>query len=327
MISEKDGGRKPKLLEQLSAALQVRHCSRRTEEAYRYWVKKYVFFHSLRHPSEMGEMEINSFLTHLATEEHVSASTQNQALAALLFLYRRVLGREVDSLGDVVRAWRPKRLPVVLTRGEAKKVLQYIQGPSWLDAMLLYGSGLRLMECIRLRVLDLDFGANQISVHSGKGDKDRVTMMPGAIKEKLRAHLSEAKKLHARDLADGFGRVELPHSLDVKYRNAAIEWRWQWVFPQERRWKDVRTGNQGRHHMDESIVQKAVTAAVNKSGVEKHATCHTFRHSFATHLLESGYDIRTVQELLGHADVRTTMIYVHVLNRGGKGVKSPADDL
>jgi len=245
----------------------------------------------------------------------------------LLFLYRYVLGRDVGELGDVVRARRPKRLPVVLGREEVKAVLAQLHGDKWLMASLMYGAGLRLMECLRLRVQDVDFARNEILVRDGKGAKDRVTMLPESLKRPLQEHLRKVKAVHEKDLTDGWGRVPLPDALDRKYPNASREWRWQWVFPQEHRWVNPKTGEQGRHHVDESILQKAFKQAVEKAGLTKRATCHTLRHSFATHLIEAGYDIRTVQELLGHSDVRTTMIYTHVLNRSGKGVQSPVDTL
>jgi len=317
----------PKLLDRLREALRSRHYSRRTEESYCQWVKRFIFFHHVRHPAEMAEPEINAFLTHLAVKEKVSASTQNQALSGLLFLYRHVLCREIGDLGNVIRARRPKRLPVVLTREEVKTVLGNLTGDKWLMASLMYGAGLRLMECVNLRVHDIDCVANQITIRNGKGFKDRLTMLPEAVKAPLREHLARVRRIHQRDLADGYGRVSLPYALARKYPNAASDWGWQWVFPQESRWVNLQTADQGRHHMDESIPQKAVKAAVRRAGIPKHATCHTFRHSFATHLLEAGYDIRTLQELLGHKDVQTTMIYTHVLNRGGKGVRSPVDTL
>lgn len=324
-IGSPQAGGKPKLLDRLREALRSRHYSRRTEQAYCHWVKRFIFFHNVRHPAEMAEPEINAFLTHLAIKEKVSASTQNQALSALLFLYRHVLDRQIGDLGEVIRARRPKRLPVVLTRGEVKAVLDQLTADKWLMASVLYGAGLRLLECLRLRVHDIDFAAGQITVRDGKGFKDRLTMLPEAVMGPLRDHLARIRQIHQRDLADGYGRVSMPYALARKYPNAAAEWGWQWVFPQEHRWVSLRTGEQGRHHMDESLLQKAVKAAVRKAGIVKHATCHTFRHSFATHLLEAGYDIRTVQELLGHKDVKTTMIYTHVLNRGGLGVRSPVD--
>jgi len=265
----------------------------------------------------MGETEINAFLTHLAVEEKVSSSTQNQALSALLFLYRHVIGKEIGDLGNVIRARKPVRLPVVLTRDEVKVLLAELAGDKWLMASLMYGVGLRLMECLRLRVQDIDFTRNEILVRDGKGAKDRITMLPESLKKPLAEHLKQVKSLHDKDLAEGWGRVLLPGALDRKYPKAPAEWRWQ----------NTKTGEEGRHHMDESLIQKAVKAAAFHVRLTKRATCHTFRHSFATHLLEGGYDIRTVHELLGHNDVRTTMIYTHVLNRGPSGVRSPVDGL
>jgi len=260
-------------------------------------------------------------------KEKVSASTQNQALAALLFLYRNVIGRQVGDLGEVIRARKPTRLPVVMTREEVKAVLSKLSGDKWLMASLMYGAGLRLMECLRLRVQDIDSSRNEILVRDGKGAKDRITMLPDSLKAPLQEHLEKVKAIHERDLTEGWGRVQMPTALDRKYPNAPTDWRWQWVFPQENRWMNPQTKEQGRHHIDESLVQKAVRDAVAKAGLSKRATCHTFRHSFATHLLEAGYDIRTVQELLGHSDVKTTMIYTHVLNRGPAAVRSPVDGL
>jgi integron integrase len=317
----------PKLLDRLREALRSRHYSRRTVQTYCMWVKRFIYFHNVRHPDEMGESEINAFLTHLAVKERVAASTQNQALSALLFLYRHVLGREIGDLGEVIRARKPKRMPVVMTREEVKAVLSNLTGDKWLMASLMYGTGVRLMECLRLRVQDVDFSRTEVLVRDGKGAKDRITMLPESLRTPLQDHLKRVKAMHERDLADGWGRVVMPEALDRKYPNASREWRWQWVFPQENRWKNNKTGKEGRHHVHESIIQKAVAGAVRKAGLTKRATCHTLRHSFATQLLEGGYDIRTVQELLGHKDVKTTMIYTHVLNRGGKGVKSPMDEL
>jgi integron integrase len=321
----RSAGVKPKLLERMREALRARHYSKRTEQAYCHWVRRYVRHHQLRHPADMGEEQINAFLTHLAVQESVSASTQNQALAALLFLYRNVLGRGVGDLGDVVRARKPARIPAVLTRTEVKKVLEHLKGSVYLIASLMYGAGLRLMECLHLRVQDIDFSRCEIVIRGGKGGKDRITMLPSSLKKPLQEHLRNVKAVHERDLADGWGAVEMPTALDRKFPGAAKQWRWQWVFPQEHRWENGRTGEEGRHHVHETIVQKGVTRAALTAGQTKRVTCHTFRHSFATHLLEDGYDIRTVQELLGHKDVKTTMIYTHVLIRGGRGVRSPID--
>ena len=315
------------VLVDLRVALQARHYSKRTEQAYGHWVATFLHFHQGRQPAEMAEPEINAFLTHLAVKEKVSASTQNQALAALLFLYRQVIGRNVGDLGEVIRARKPERLPVVMTREEVKVVLGNLTGEKWLIAAILYGAGLRLMECLRLRVQDIDFSRNEILVRDGKGAKDRITMLPESVKASLQDHLKKAKAVHQRDVTDGWGRVLMPNALDRKYPNAPRDWRWQWVFPQEHRWINLQTKEQGRHHLDESLVQKAVREAVVMAGLTKRATCHTFRHSFATHLLENGSDIRTVQELLGHRDVKTTMIYTHVLHRGPAGVRSPLDGM
>jgi integron integrase len=318
---------KPKLLDRFREALRSRHYSRRTEETYCHWVKRFIYFHNVRHPIDMAEPEINAYLTHLAVKEKISASTQNQALSALLFLYRHVLDRKVGDLGEVIRARKPRHVPVVMTREETRAVMSHLKGDKWLMASLMYGAGLRLMECLRLRIQDVDFARNEVTVRDGKGAKDRVTMLPASVKMPLQKHLQTAKQIHEKDLTDGWGRVQMPYALDRKYPNASADWRWQWVFPQESRWRNRETGEQGRHHVHESIVQKAVKEAVVKAGLVKHVSCHTFRHSFATHLLQDGYDIRTIQELLGHKDVSTTMIYTHVLNRGGQGVRSPADSL
>ena len=317
----------PRLYDTLVETLRVRHYSRRTEEAYVNWIRRYIQFHQHRHPRQLAEADVNRFLTHLAVKEYVAASTQNQALSAILFLYEHVLEQPLDRIEGVVRARRPKRLPVVLTVDEVSRVMVHLTGDKWLIAMLLYGGGLRLLEALRLRVKDLDFERGEITVREGKGDKDRVTTTPRAVIRPLQEHLQRVQRIHQQDLADGYGRVELPHALYRKYPNANREWAWQFIFPQERRWRNPRTGEQGRHHIDESIFQRALALAVQKSAIAKRVTSHTFRHSFATHLLADGYDIRTVQELLGHSDVRTTMIYTHVLNRGGRGVRSPADGL
>lgn len=317
----------PKLLDQLREALRARHYSPRTENTYCQWVKRYIYFHNIRHPAEMAEPEINAFLTDLAVKHKVSASTQNQALSALLFLYRYVIGREIGDLGDVIRARKPKRLPVVLTRDEVRNILGFLGGDKMLMAGLLYGAGLRLMECLRLRVQDVDLAQREILIRDGKGGKDRRAVFPENLIKPMEEHLTMVKALHERDLADGWGRVQLPNALERKYPNAPAQWRWQWVFPQENRWKNTKKGEEGRHHIHETLLQRAVKEAVSKSGIVKRVGCHTFRHSFATHLLEDGYDIRTIQELLGHKDVSTTMIYTHVLNKGGRGVRSPFDSL
>jgi integron integrase len=320
-------GSATRLLDQLRLALRSRHYSKRTEPAYCLWVRRFVHFHDLRHPAEMAEPEINAFLTHLAVTDKVSASTQNQARSALLFLYRRVLGRQVGELGGVVRARVSSRVPVVLTREEVRTVLAQLDGEPRLLASLMYGAGLRLSECLRLRVQDVDFEQHEITVRADKGDKDRRTMLPRSLDRPLAAQLERARWVDRRDLADGWGSVVLPGALDRKYPAASTDWRWQWVFPQAKRWRNERTGQQGRHHVHASVIQRAVKEAVSRSGVAKQAGCHTLRHSFATHLLESGYDIRTIQELLGHRSVNTTMVYTHVLNSGGYGVRSPIDSL
>jgi integron integrase len=315
----------PKLLDQVRAAIRTRHFSIRTEEAYVRWTRRFIRHHGTRHPATMGAAEIEEFLTHLAVNEGVSASTQNQALNALVFLYRSVLGTEFPTLGSVVRAKKPARLPTVFTRDEVTRVLDRVEGTNGLVARLLYGAGLRLLEALRLRVKDLDFGARQILVRDGKGRKDRVTMLPAPLAVPLELHLGSVRLIHEEDLRLGFGAVHLPDKLAAKYPNAAREWLWQYVFPARLRSVDPRTGATRRHHLAESAVQKAVTSAIRRSGVAKHGSCHALRHSFATHLLEAGYDIRTVQELLGHSDVRTTMIYTHVLNRGRTAVRSPLE--
>jgi len=314
-----------KLLQHLRVALRSRHYSRRTEQSYCDWIRRYVYFHRVRNPAEMSEPEINAFLTHLAVKEKVSASTQNQALSAILFLYRHVLHRPVGELTEVVRARRPLRLPVVLARSEVRRLLDNLPGDNRLMAGMMYGSGLRLSECLQLRVQEVDFERHEVLVRDGKGNKDRRTMLAGSLERPLRDHLERVKETHTRDLADGWGQAPLPGALDRKYPNASREWRWQWVFPQQHRWRNRQTGEEGRHHVHATVVQRAVRAAVGRAGITKHAGCHTLRHCFATHLLESGYDIRTIQELLGHKDVRTTMIYTHVLNKGGRGVQSPMD--
>lgn len=314
------------LIQRYCEELQVRHYARRTVKTYEQWLRRFLRFHGLRHPRQMGSAEVSAFLSHLAVDLQVSPSTQNQALAALLFLYRELLDRDLE-LDGVVRARSRRRLPVVLTTQEVRAVLQRLGGAEALVAGLLYGSGLRLMEALRLRVHDLDFDRQELTVRDGKGGKDRRTLLPQRVAEQLRSHLQEVRKLHQQDLAAGWGRVQLPHALARKYPNAPVEWGWQWVFPQRSRWRNPATGEQGRHHLDPSLIQKAVRQAVLAAGISKPATCHSLRHSFATHLLERGQDIRTIQELLGHSDLKTTMIYTHVLNRGPLGVASPADAL
>lgn len=317
----------PRLLDRVQLAIRTRHLSLRTEQAYVQWIRRFILFHDKRHPKEMGADEIGAFLTHLAVDKRVSASTQNQALSALLFLYREVLGRQPGELKDVVRARRPKKLPVVLSKDEVNSVLDRLTGAHRLMATLLYGSGLRLKECVRLRVKDIDLPRQEITIRDAKGNRDRVTTLPNSIKEDLTTHLSEVRKLHRRDLSQGYGLVQLPTALDRKYPQAATDWGWQFIFPADRLSVDPRTGAMRRHHVNGRGLQRAVRQAVRQAEITKPASCHSFRHSFATHLLESGYDIRTVQELLGHKNVKTTMIYTHVLNRGGRGVHSPADDL
>jgi integron integrase len=325
MSSEPPAVQPPKLLDRVRHACRVRHYSIRTEDAYHDWVRRFILFHHKRHPVEMGAAEINQFLTHLAVDGHVSASTQNQAFCAILFLYRDVLQVDPGRIAGVIRANRPKRLPVVLTRAEVARVLNQLADPYRLMAELMYGSGLRLLECLRLRVKDMDLDRKEITVREGKGNKDRRTMLPTTVVPRLIAHLVEVRRLHDADLAKGFGSVYLPNALDRKLPGADREFWWQYVFPSVKLSRDPRSGAIRRHHAHEAAVSRAVSEAVRAAGLSKRATSHSFRHSFATHLLEAGYDIRTVQELLGHADVSTTMIYTHVLNKGGHGVTSPLD--
>lgn len=324
-MTNKPQPKEPRLLDRVRTEIRLRGMSYRTENSYVDWIRRFIIFNGKRHPNEMGPAEIRDFLAWLVNERNVAASTQNQALHAILFLYREVLGIELPALGALQPAKKPRRLPTVFTRDEAQRILSRLTGANWLMACLLYGSGLRLMECLRLRVKDIDFETRRIMVRQGKGDKDRITMLPGKIIEPLRQHLAEIKKLHDKDLESGFGRAKLPYALAIKYPSAAAEWGWQFVFPASKISQDPRTGLKHRHHLDESVLQRAVKTALREAGLTKQGSCHTFRHSFATHLLESGYDIRTVQELLGHADVSTTMIYTHVLNRGGMAVRSPLD--
>jgi integron integrase len=316
---------KPKLLDRVRAVARVRHLSIRTEQAYSDWIRRYILFHRKRHPAEMGEEEVRQFLSHLAVEGKVAASTQNVALCALLFLYRDVLGVELPYVGGMLRAKRPVRVPVVFTREEVDALCSHLPGTYRLVADLLYGSGLRLMEAVRLRVKDLDFASGEILVRDGKGEKDRRTMLPRPLAEPLRRHLGRVKQLHEKDLGEGYGEVYLPYALARKYPSAAREWAWQYVFPSARLSTDPRSGATRRHHASADSVQREVRLAIKAAGITKHGGCHTLRHSFATHLLEDGYDLRTIQELLGHSDVRTTQIYTHVLNRGGRGVRSPLE--
>jgi integron integrase len=304
--------------------LRVKHYSIRTEHVYVEWIRRFILFHHKRHPNEMGEREITEFLTQLAVQKHVAASTQNQAFSALLFLYQQVLERKLDFI-DVQRVIRPAKLPVVLTPTEARSVLVQLKGDYRLMAELLYGSGLRLMECVRLRVKDIDFGYGHITVRDGKGLRDRITILPERLRHPLRIHLDRVQEVHQHDLRNGDGRVHLPFALERKYRYADRSWMWQYVFPAAKLSTDPRSGEKRRHHVSEKNLQKAVKVAIRRAKVHKPASCHTFRHSFATHLLRNGYDIRTVQELLGHKDVSTTMIYTHVLNKPGLAVRSPLD--
>lgn len=318
--------RPKKLLDQMRDAIRLKHYSYRTEQTYVDWVYRFILFHDKRHPKDMGASEIEAFLTHLAVQRHVAASTQNQALCALIFLYRHVLRQEIDLSIDAVRAKRSRYLPTVLTQDESIAVISELSGVYQLVVKLLYGSGLRLSEALRLRVKDLDFAQRQIVVRDGKGGNSRVTMLPNSAIDPLKSHLQEVQRMHHQDLDRGYGSVYLPYALERKYPNAEHQWVWQYVFPSGRISKDPRSGIVRRHHLDESGLQKAVKQAGFAAQINKRIGCHTFRHSFATHLLQNHYDIRTVQELLGHKDVKTTMIYTHVLNRGGRGVLSPLDE-
>lgn len=315
-----------RLLDRVHAVARVRHLSLGTERAYSDWIRRFILFHRKRHPEQMGVEEIRQFLSHLAVEGRVAASTQNVALCALLFLYRDVLGVELPYVDGIQRAKRPARIPVVFTRAEAAALLSHLSGTYKLIAGLLYGSGLRLMEALRLRVKDLDFGYMEILVRDGKGEKDRRTILPRPLVEPLRQQLNMVKVLHGQDLLEGFGDVYLPYALARKYPNAAREWAWQYVFPSSKFSVDPRSGTTRRHHASSDSVQREVKRAIRLSGITKRGGCHTLRHSFATHLLEDGYDLRTIQELLGHSDVRTTQIYTHVLNKGGRGVRSPLEE-
>jgi len=318
---------KPRFLDQVRSRLRLEHYSRRTEETYVGWIRRFILFHGKRHPATLGEAEVTRFLSSLAVERKVTSSTQNQALSALLFLYSKVLKKDLSWLEGLVRARGPRRLPSVLSRDEIRATLDQLSGTPRLVATLLYGAGLRLTEALQLRVKDLDFTASQVTIRGGKGNKDRVTLLPATLREGLSRQLDFARRQHQVDLSCGAGWVELPAALERKYPNAGREWPWQWVFPATRCYMAAETGHVRRHHLHESVVQREVRKAVLKARITRPASCHTFRHSFATHLLENGYDIRTVQELLGHRDLSTTMIYTHVLNRGPAAVKSPLDFL
>jgi integron integrase len=317
--------RPKKLMEQVQDAIRLQHYSYKTEKSYVGWIRRYIFFHDKRHPKDMGSAEIEAFLTQLAVEEKVAASTQNQALNAILFLYKEVLKQDLDLKVDAVRAKSSKYLPTVLTKDEVFAIIKQLSGVYQLLIKLLYGTGLRLNECLSLRVKDVDFAQEQIIVRDTKGNESRVTMLPESIAEELKIHLQSVKILHQQDLQKGYGSVYLPFALERKYSRAKYDWIWQFVFPSGSISQDPRSGEVRRHHLHESSLQKALKQAVRQAGIQKKVSCHTFRHSFATHLLQNGYDIRTVQELLGHKDVKTTMIYTHVLNRGGKAVRSPLD--
>ena len=321
------GVAKPKILDQLRNKIRLCGYSIRTEKTYVDWSRRFILFHGKKHPKDMGAEEVEQFLTHLAVRCNVAASTQNQAKCAILFLYKEILNHDLDWLKNVKSAKRSERVPVVLTKSEVEALLSALDGTYWMAGHILYGAGLRIMECVRLRVKDIDFEMNQITVRDGKGKKDRRTVLPNVIKDNLKRHLMKVKALHENDLSKGYGEVYLPFALERKYPSANKEWGWQYVFPSKIRSVDPRSGKTRRHHIDEKMVQRAIKKAAKISRIYKQASCHTLRHSFATHLLESGYDIRTVQELLGHKDVRTTMIYTHVLNKGGQGVISPSDRL
>jgi integron integrase len=315
------------LLDDVGRAIATKHYSRKTGEAYTRWIYRFILYHGKKHPKDLSGPEVSQFLSHLATERRVAASTQNQALSAILFLYKEILEIELPWLDDIVRAKQPVRVPTVLTRREVELVMDRLKGPTWLAASLLYGSGLRLMEALRLRVQDLDFERQEILVRRGKGRKDRRTMLPQRLHEPLKNHLRAARRQHQSDLKKWAGYVEVPGALTKKFPNANREWTWQWVFPATRRYRDRETGEQRRHHLHASVIQRAVKTAAREAQITKRVTTHTLRHSFATHLLEAGYDIRTIQELLGHNDLATTMVYTHVLNKGGQGVKSPLDEM
>lgn len=314
-----------KILDLVRESIRLKHYSIRTEEAYVNWIKRYILFHNKKHPVDLSEVHIRKYLSHLAVKQKVAASTQNQALNAIVYLYKNILKIELGDLGTIERAKRSRSIPVVFSQTEAKNVLDNMSGVNKLMASLLYGTGMRLMECVRLRIKDVDFGNNQILVRDGKGNKDRITVLPEKLKEILKIQIKRVKLTHQQDLLEGFGTVHLPNALSKKYPSAGKSIGWQFIFPASKVSKDPRSDKVHRHHIHESLLQKAVNKAIKKTKIEKPASCHTFRHSFATHLLENGYDIRTVQDLLGHANVKTTMIYTHVLNKGGLAVKSPLD--
>lgn len=318
----------PKLLDRVRQTARFRHLSRKTEKSYLYYIRDFILFHQKRHPQDMGASEVRDYLSHLATDQQIAASTQNVALSALLFLYRQVLNLHLSDIEGIERPQRPKRLPTVFSRSEVQAILAQVgDDPEGLVLRLLYGTGMRLTECLRLRIKDIDFDYNQIVIRDGKGKKDRITMLPRSLASPLQQQIARTKLAHDRELLDGYGEVELPDALARKYPNAPRDWGWQYVFPAAFRSRDPRSGSVRRHHLSEDRIQRRMKQAKQQASIAKPGSCHTFRHSFATHLLEDGYDIRTVQELLGHQDVRTTMIYTHVLNRGGRGVRSPLDEL
>ncbi|RLJ17858.1 integron integrase [bacterium endosymbiont of Escarpia laminata] len=316
---------KPRLLDRVRDKIRVKHYSIRTEQAYVDWIRRFILYHGKRHPDQMGAKEIETFLSHLAVDRNVAASTQNQALSAILFLYREVLEKEFPWLENVTRAKKPQRLPVVLSNEEVQSVLLHLEGTHLLMASLMYGSGLRLMECVRLRIMDVELSGRQLVVRNGKGGKDRVTLLPDSLQNPLKAQIGRVRALYRQDIVSGFGAVYLPFALERKYPNAPKEWAWQYIFPAADLSNDPRSGVTRRHHIGEQSIQRAVKQAIRKANIEKQASCHTLRHSFATELLTAGYDIRTIQELMGHKDVRTTQIYTHVIGRGGQGVLSPLD--
>ena len=327
IIKEKFKPKPGRLMDQVREVLRYHHYAIRTEEAYVRWILQYIHFHQKRHPKDLGKVEIERFLSYLASERNVAAATQNQAMNAILFLYKHVMDLPIDDLIEASRSRKNKRLPTVLSRAEIKRLMPGINGANHLMAMLLYGSGLRLMESVRLRVMDVDFDNHLIIVRDGKGNKDRSTLLPDIMESKLRQHLKTVQKRHSEDLANGYGDVYLPNALSSKFKGAAKAWHWQYVFPSSRLSKDPRSGKTRRHHIDETTLQKAVYNAAKKAKIAKRASCHTLRHSFATHLLEDGVNIRVLQELLGHKDVRTTEIYTHVMNKDFSGIRSPLENL